>query len=74
MKFTALGESLMTNIALEKGEKGVQNFGLSKIHLRVGLYKKLIKMHWYIIYNNTVPLLNIMKALIFYPVYNFKNF
>jgi len=31
--------------------------------------KKLTKMHWYV-YNNTVPLLNIAKTLIFHLVYN----
>ena len=31
--------------------------------------KKSTKMHWYI-YNNTVPLLNVVKTQIFYPVYN----
>jgi len=31
--------------------------------------KKLIKMHWYN-QNNTVPLLNIAKCQIFYPVHN----
>ena len=33
--------------------------------------KKSTKMHWYN-YNNTVPLLNIVKSQIFHPVYNFK--
>jgi len=28
-------------------------------------------MYWYA-YNNTVPLLNIVKKRIFYPVYNFN--
>jgi len=30
------------------------------------------KMYWYA-YNNTVPLLNIAKTQIFYPIYNLKK-
>jgi len=35
--------------------------------------KKSTKMYWYV-YNNTVPLLNVAKTWIFYPIYNFKIF
>jgi len=42
-----------------------------KSTLTVAFMQKSAKMHWYN-YNNIVPLLNIEKTWIFYPVYNFK--
>jgi len=57
----ALAESLLLsrvvlNIRDWPEKNGVQNFGMSKIHLRVDFTQKSTKMHWYD-YNNTVPLL-----------------
>jgi len=44
----------------------------TKSTLDQALCEKSTKMHWYD-YNNTIPLLNIVKSRIFHLVYNFKK-
>ena len=54
-------------------KNGAWNFGVSKIHFRVGFMWEIDQMHWYN-YNKTIPLLNIAKSQILQPIYDFKNF
>jgi len=61
-------------VGIDLKKKWHLNFGMSKIHLRLGfMQKKLTKMHWYV-YNNTVPLLNMCSENSnISSVYHFKK-
>jgi len=48
-------------------KNGIQNFGMSKIHLRGSLYTKN-PLKYIGMTNNTIPLLYIAKVQIFHPV------
>jgi len=52
-----LGE---TNFGVTDPKNDIQNFDVSKIHLRVALHEKSNKMHW-CIYNSTICLLKLQK-------------